>query len=86
MLLRVIQERKFRPIGAKEDRNCNVRIVVATNEDLVRAVSEKRFRQNLLYRLQDFTITLPPLRKCQEDIMPLAKFFREQSNRTLINS
>ena len=83
MLLRVIQERKYRPVGAKEDRNCNVRIVAATNEDLVRAVSEKRFRQDLLYRLQDFTITLPPLRKCQEDIMPLADFFREQSNRTL---
>ena len=83
MLLRVIQERKYRPVGAKEDRNCNVRIVAATNEDLVRAVSEKRFRQDLLYRLLDFTITLPPLRKCQEDIMPLADFFREQSNRTL---
>ena len=83
MLLRVIQERKYRPVGAKEDRNCKVRIVAATNEDLVRAVSEKRFRQDLLYRLQDFTITLPPLRKCQEDIMPLAEFFREQSNRTL---
>ena len=83
MLLRVIQERKYRPVGAKEDRNCNVRIVAATNEDLVRAVSEKRFRQDLLYRLQDYTITLPPLRKCQEDIMPLADFFREQSNRTL---
>ena len=83
MLLRVIQERKYRPVGAKEDRNCDVRIVAATNEDLVRAVSEKRFRQDLLYRLQDFTITLPPLRKCQEDIMPLADFFRKQSNRTL---
>ena len=83
MLLRVIQERKYRPVGAKEDRNCDVRIVAATNEDLVRAVSEKRFRLDLLYRLQDFTITLPPLRKCQEDIMPLADFFREQSNRTL---
>ena len=83
MLLRVIQERKYRPVGAKEDRNCNVRIVAATNEDLVKAVLEKRFRQDLLYRLQDFTITLPPLRNCQEDIMPLAEFFREQSNRTL---
>lgn len=83
MLLRVIQERKYRPVGAKEDKNCNVRIVAATNEDLVKAVMEKRFRQDLLYRLQDFTITLPPLRNCQEDIMPLAEFFREQSNKTL---
>lgn len=83
MLLRVIQERRYRPVGAKEDKNCNVRIVAATNEDLVKAVMEKRFRQDLLYRLQDFTITLPPLRNCQEDIMPLAEFFREQSNKTL---
>lgn len=83
MLLRVIQERKYRSVGAKEDKNCNVRIVAATNEDLVKAVMEKRFRQDLLYRLQDFTITLPPLRNCQEDIMPLAEFFREQSNKTL---
>ena len=83
MLLRVIQERKYRPVGAKEDKNCNVRIVAATNEDLVKAVMEKRFRQDLLYRLQDFTITLPPLRNCREDIMPLAEFFLEQSNKTL---
>ena len=83
MLLRVIQERRYRPVGAKEDKNCNVRIVAATNEDLVKAVMEKRFRQDLLYRLQDFTINLPPLRNCQEDIMPLAEFFREQSNKTL---
>ena len=83
MLLRVIQEWKYRPVGAKEDKNCNVRIVAATNEDLVKAVLEKRFRQDLLYRLQDFTITLPPLRNCREDIMPLAEFFREQSNKTL---
>ena len=83
MLLRVIQERKYRPVGAKEDKNCNVRIVAATNEDLVKAVMEKRFRQDLLYRLQDFKIVLPPLRNCQEDIMPLAEFFREQSNKKL---
>ena len=83
MLLRVIQERKYRQVGAKEDKSCNVRIVAATNEDLVKAVMEKRFRQDFLYRLQDFTITLPPLRNCREDIMPLAEFFREQSNKIL---
>lgn len=83
MLLRVIQERKYRPVGAKEDRNCNVRIVAATNEDLQKAVAEKRFRQDLLYRLQEFSITVPPLRKSQEDILPLAEFFREHANREL---
>jgi len=83
MLLRAIQERRYRPVGAKEDRTANVRIVAATNEDLQKAVTEKRFRQDLLYRLQEFVITVPPLRDCQEDIMPLAEFFREVANREL---
>ena len=83
MLLRAIQERRYRPVGAKEDKTANVRIVTATNEDLQRAVTEKRFRQDLLYRLQEFVITVPPLRDCQEDIMPLAEFFREVANREL---
>ncbi len=83
MLLRAMQERRYRPVGAKEDRTANVRIVAATNEDLEKTVSEKRFRQDLLYRLQEFVITVPPLRDCQEDIMPLAEFFREIANREL---
>ena len=83
MLLRVIQERRYRPVGAKEDKTANVRIVAATNEDLQKAVNEKRFRQDLLYRLHDFEITVPPLRDCQEDIMPLAEFFREIANNEL---
>ena len=52
-------------------------------QDLEAAVSEKRFRQDLLYRLHDFVITVPPLRDCQEDIMPLAEFFREVANKEL---
>ena len=83
MLLRAIQERRYRSIGAKEDKIANVRIVAATNEDLLKAVSEKRFREDLLYRLHDFEITVPPLRDCQEDIMPLAEFFREIANNEL---
>ena len=83
MLLRAIQERRYRPIGAKEDKTANVRIVAATNEDLQKAVSKKRFREDLLYRLHDFEITVPPLRDCQEDIMPLAEFFREIANNEL---
>lgn len=86
MLLRAIQERRYRPVGAKEDRSANVRIVAATNEDLQKAVEEKRFRQDLLYRLQEFVITVPPLRDCQEDIMPLSEFFREAANRELERS
>lgn len=83
MLLRAIQERRYRPIGDKTDKSFNVRIIAATNEDLEAAVNEKRFRQDLLYRLHDFEITVPPLRDCQEDIMPLAEFFREAANKEL---
>lgn len=83
MLLRAIQERRYRPVGDKSDRSFNVRIIAATNEDLEVAVSEKNFRQDLLYRLRDFEITVPPLRDCQEDIMPLAEFFRDMANKEL---
>ena len=83
MLLRAIQERRYRPVGDKADRSFNVRIIAATNEDLEVAVNEKRFRQDLLYRLFDFGITVPPLRDCQEDIMPLAEFFRDIANKEL---
>lgn len=80
MLLRAIQKRRYRPVGAKEDKTANVRIIAATNENLHDAVKEKRFRQDLLYRLQEYVITIPPLRDCQEDIIPLADFFREIAN------
>ena len=83
MLLRAIQERRYRPVGDKTDKSFNVRIIAATNEDLEKAVNEKRFRQDLLYRLHDFEIIVPPLRDCQEDIMPLAEFFREIANKEL---
>ncbi len=83
MLLRAIQERRYRPVGDKADRIFNIRIIAATNENLEEAVNGKRFRQDLLYRLHDFEITVPPLRDCQEDIMPLAEFFRETANKEL---
>lgn len=83
MLLRAIQERRYCPVGDKADKSFNVRIIAATNENLEKAVSEKRFRQDLLYRLHDFEITVPPLRDCLEDIMPLAEFFREIANKEL---
>ena len=83
MLLRAIQERRYRPVGDKADKGFNVRIIAATNEDLETAVNEKRFRMDLLYRLHDFEIIVPPLRDCQEDIMPLAEFFREIANKEL---
>ena len=83
MLLRALQERKYRPVGGKADKSFNVRIIAATNEDLEKAVDEKRFRQDLLQRLHDFEIIVPPLRDCQDDIIPLAEFFREIANNEL---
>lgn len=83
MLLRAIQERRYRPVGDKTDRSFNVRIIAATNDDLEKAVNEKRFRQDLLYRLRDFVITIPPLRDCKDDIMPLAEFFCKVANNEL---
>lgn len=79
MLLRAMEERSYRPVGGKQDRRMDVRIISATNEDLFQAVAEKRFRKDLLYRFHDFTITVPALQNCLEDILPLADFFREQS-------
>ena len=75
MLLRAIQERRYRPVGDKADRNFNVRIIAATNENLQEAVREGRFRSDLYYRLHEAVIEIPRLRDCKEDIMPLANFF-----------
>ena len=57
-----------------------MRIIAATNEDMQSAVAEKRFRQDLFHRIKEYTLHIPPLRECHEDIMPLAEFFRELAN------
>lgn len=79
MLLRAMQTKQFRPVGGNRDKTADVRIVAATNEDLPKAIEEKRFRQDLYFRLKEFVIHVPPLRECREDIMPLADFFCEQA-------
>lgn len=86
MLLRAIQSRRYRSVGGSQDKVADVRIIAATNEDLKKAVEEKRFRQDLYYRIQEFVIELPPLRKCREDILPLAKFFIDEMNTELNKS
>ena len=78
MLLRAIQERRYRPIGAKEDKTANVRIVAATNEDLQLAIRERRFREDLYHRLSVIIIPVPPLRERREDIPSLAHHFVEK--------
>ena len=77
MLLRALEAKRYRPTGGSKDKKADVRIIAATNEDLQTAIAEKRFRQDLYQRLKEYTLHIPPLRECKEDIMPLADFFRQ---------
>lgn len=78
LLLRALQERRYRPVGGKHEVSCDVRIVAATNENIEKAIAEGRFREDLYHRLNEFTIEVPPLRECPDDILPLAEFFLKQ--------
>lgn len=80
MMLRAIQSKRYRPVGGDKDRAADVRIIAATNEDLQAAIAGKRFRQDLYQRLKEYTLVIPPLRNCREDIMPLANFFLNLAN------
>jgi len=82
-LLRVIQERRIKRIGATRDTSIDVRIIAATNEDLMKAVKEGRFREDLYHRLNEFKIQLSPLRERKEDIIIFANYFLEKSNQAL---
>jgi DNA-binding NtrC family response regulator len=74
-LLRVVQEREFKPVGGTETRRTNVRILAATNKDLKAMTADGTFREDLYYRINIFPITIPPLRERKEDIPPLAFHF-----------
>lgn len=80
MLLRALEAKRYRPTGGSKDKKADVRIIAATNEDLQTAIAEKRFRADLYQRLKEYTIQIPPLRECKEDILPLADFFRQLAN------
>ena len=80
MLLRALESKMYRPTGGSKDKKADVRIIAATNEDLQVAIGEKRFRADLYQRLKEYTLHIPPLRECKEDIMPLADFFRQLAN------
>src|SRR6187402_517499 len=82
-LLRVIQERKIKRIGATKDTAIDVRIIAATNEDLTKAVKEGRFREDLYHRLNEFKILLLPLRERKDDVMVFAQYFLKKANASL---
>jgi two-component system nitrogen regulation response regulator GlnG len=74
-LLRVLQEKEFERVGGTEPIKTDVRVIAATHQNLEKAVREKRFREDLFYRLNVIQINIPPLRKRKDDIIPLAEYF-----------
>ena len=80
-LLRVLQEREFERVGGMETIRTDVRVIAASNRDLEQLISDGRFRQDLYYRLNVFSIHVPPLRERKSDILLLADFFAEKYGR-----
>jgi len=77
-LLRVLQERTIERVGDLQPRPIDIRVVAATNKDLEEEIKEGRFREDLLYRLNEVTVDLPPLRDRGDDIVQLARYFLNQ--------
>src|ERR1044071_3487758 len=80
-ILRALQEKQIRRVGGTKDIDVDVRVVAATNRDLLRMVEEKRFREDLYYRLNVLSIDLPPLRERRSDIPVLIEYFLKKHTR-----
>lgn len=78
-LLRVIQERKFKRVGGNKDLSTDVRVLVASNENLQEAYRKGKFREDLYHRFNEFSISIPPLRERKEDITLFAEFFLDKT-------
>jgi two-component system, NtrC family, response regulator AtoC len=81
-LLRCLQERSFKRVGGTRDIRVDVRVIAATNRLLETMVKDGTFREDLFYRLNVIPLTIPPLRERTEDILPLARHFLSEANRT----
>lgn len=82
-LLRVVQERKIRRVGGVKDIELDVRIIVASNENLWEAARKGKFREDLYHRFNEFSITVPPLRERHDDVMLFANHFLKLTNEEL---
>jgi two-component system response regulator HydG len=82
-LLRVIQERKYKRVGGTKEMDVDVRIIVASNENLQEAYQKGKFREDLYHRFNEFSINLPPLRNRKGDIPLFAQFFLDRTNAEL---
>ncbi len=80
-LLRVLQEREFERLGGTETIRTNIRLIAATNKDLEQAIAAGEFREDLYYRLNVFSIFVPPLRERKPDVLLLADYFLEKFSR-----
>ncbi|MBL7915029.1 MAG: sigma-54-dependent Fis family transcriptional regulator [Bacteroidia bacterium] len=82
-MLRVIQERRLKRIGGNKEIDLDVRIVIASNENLAVAFRNGKFREDLYHRFNEFTINVPPLRERDKDIIPFAEHFLQETNSEL---
>jgi Nif-specific regulatory protein len=80
-LLRVLQEREFERVGGTQTLRANVRLIAATNKNLEEAIAQGGFREDLYYRLNVFTVFVPPMRERKSDILLLADHFLEKYSR-----
>ncbi|SRX73294.1 sigma-54-dependent transcriptional regulator [Aequorivita antarctica] len=82
-LLRALQERRIKPVGSNTEIEVDVRILSATNEDLLKAVSDGKFREDLYHRLNEFSIHIPSLHERKEDLFLFIEYFLAEANASL---
>ncbi len=82
-LLRALQERRIKPVGSNAEIDVDVRIITATNEDLLKAVAAGKFREDLYHRLNEFSIEIPSLHQRKEDLFIFTEYFLAEANQSL---